>query len=86
MVGGRGIDVDDRAAHRELAARLDLVLAAVAHRDEPFDELVAVEPGAGADDDRLDVLDVRPEALHERADRRDDDRGQVLAAGPRAAT
>ena len=43
MVGGRRVDVDDRAAHRDLAARLDLVLAPVAHRDEPVDELVAVE-------------------------------------------
>ena len=38
-----GIDVDDRAAHRELAARFDLVLAPVAHRDELLDELVAVD-------------------------------------------
>ena len=80
VVGRRGIDVDDRTAHRELAARLDLVLAAVAHRDEPLDELVAVELRAGRDDDRLDVLDVRPEALHERADRRDDHVRQVIAA------
>ena len=47
MVGGRRVDVDDRAAHRELAARLDLVLAPVAHRDEPLDELVAVDLVAG---------------------------------------
>ena len=86
MVGGRGIHVDDRAAHCELAARLDLVLAAIAHRDESLDELVAVEPRAGPDDDRFDVLDVRPEPLHERADRRDDDRGQVVASRAAAAT
>ena len=47
MVGGRRVDVDDRTAHRELAARLDLVLAAVAHRDEPLDEVVAVDLRAG---------------------------------------
>ena len=35
----------------------------------------------GVHDDRLDVLDVRTEALHERAHGRDDDRGQVVAAG-----
>ena len=81
MVGGRGIHVDDRAPHRDLAARLDLVLAPVADRDEPLDELVAVELRAGAHDDGLDVLDVRAEPLHERAHRRDDHRGQVLAAG-----
>ena len=32
MVVGRRVHVDDRAAHRDLAARLDLVLAPVAHR------------------------------------------------------
>ena len=37
MVGGRRVHVDDRAAHRELAPRLDLVLASVAHRHEPVD-------------------------------------------------
>ena len=76
-----GIDVDDRASHRDLAAGFDLVFAAVAERDEPGDELVAVELRAGRDRDRVDVLDVRTEALHQRADRRDDDRGQVVAAG-----
>ena len=43
MVGGRRVHVDDRAAHRELTARLDLVLAPVAHRDELLDERVTVE-------------------------------------------
>ena len=81
MVGGRGIDIDDRATHGELPARFDLVLAAVAHRDEPFDEAVAVEPRACPGDDRFDVLDVWSEPLNERADRGDDDRGKVLAAG-----
>ena len=82
VVGRRGIDVDDRPAHRELAARLHLVLAPVAHRHEPFDELVAVELVAGPDHDRLDVFDVRAEPLHERAHRCDDDRGEMVAAGP----
>ena len=81
MVGGRGIHVDDRAAHRDLAARLDLVLAPVADRDEPRDELVAVDLRALAHDDGFDVLDVRAEALHERAHRRDDRPRQVIAAG-----
>ena len=84
VIGGGGIDVDDRAPHRDLAARLDLVLAPVADRDEPGDELVAVDLRALAHDDRLDVLDVRAEALHERAHRRDDRAGQVLAAGAQA--
>ena len=48
MIGGDRVHVDDRAAHRDLAARLDLVLAAVADLDEPGDELVAVEPARRA--------------------------------------
>ena len=43
MVGGRRVDVDDRAAHRDLAAALDLVLAPVAHRDEPLEQVVAID-------------------------------------------
>ena len=82
MVGGGGIHVDDRAPHRDLAARLDLVLAPVPDRDEPRDELVAVDLRALAHDDGLDVLDVRAEPLHERPHRSDDRPGQVLAAGP----
>ena len=47
MIRRDGIDVDDRAPHRDLAARLDLVLTPVPEVDEPRDELVAVEPAAG---------------------------------------
>ena len=36
---------------------------------------------AGSDDDGFDVLDVRTEALHQRADGRDDRGGKVVAAG-----
>ena len=54
MVVGRRVHVDDRAAHRELAARLDLVLAPVAAGDEALDQLVAVDPVARPHDDRLD--------------------------------
>ena len=79
MVGGRREDVDDRAAHRDLAAVLDLVLAAVAGGDEPRDELVAVDLVARPHDDRLDVLDVRAEPLHQRPHRRDDDRRRAVA-------
>ena len=75
VVVGRRVDVDDRAAHRDLAARLDLVLAPVAAGDERLDQLVAVDPPARAHDDRLDLLDVGPEPLHQRPHRRDDDRG-----------
>ena len=53
----RGEDVDDAAPHRELAAVLDLVLAAVAGVDEARDEVLEVELRAPADDDRLGVFD-----------------------------
>ena len=76
-VGGDGEDVDDRAPHGDLAAVLDLVLAPVADADEGGDELVAVALLARPDDDGLDVVDVRAEALHERPDRCHDDRRQV---------
>ena len=81
MVVGRRVDVDDRAAHRDLAPRLHLVLAPVAAGDEPRDELVAVDLVAGLHHDRLDVLDVRTEALHERAHRRDHDLRAAVPAG-----
>ena len=62
MVIGRRVDVDDRTAHGQLAARLDLVLAPVATGDEAGHELVAVDVVAGRDDDRFDLLDVRARA------------------------
>ena len=81
VVGRRRVDVDDRATHRDLAAGLDLVLPPIAHADKAGDELVAVALQAGRDDDRFDVFDVRTEPLHERAHRRDDRRGEVVASG-----
>ena len=42
MIGGTGIDVDDRAANRDFAACLDLVFTAIPHRDELFDQFVAL--------------------------------------------
>ncbi len=80
VIGGGGIDVDDRAPHRDLAARLDLVLAPVTDGDQLRDELVAVDLRALAHDDGLDVLDVRAEPLHQGPDGRDDRPRQVLAA------
>ena len=80
MIRRRRIDVDDRAAHRHLAARLDLVLAPVADRDQLRHELVAVDLGTRAHDDGLDILHVRAEALHERTHGRDDRAWQVLTA------
>ena len=85
VVVGRGVHVDDRAADGDLAPGLDLVFAAVAHHDEPFEELVAVEALARPHDDGLDVLHVRPEPLDERPHRGDEDLelGAVpVGAGP----
>ena len=77
VVGGR-VHVDDRAADGDLAPRLHLVLPPVAARDQRLDQLVAVDLPARPDDDRLDLLDVGPEPLHQRPHRRDHDRGRVL--------
>ena len=63
VVGGRRVHVDDRAAHRDLAARLDLVLAPVAHRRRAARRARRGRSASpGRDDDRLDVLDVRARA------------------------
>ena len=40
---GRRVDVEDAAAHGELAALDDLLLALVAARDQPLERLVEVE-------------------------------------------
>ena len=55
----RGGQVDDPAAHRQLAAVLDLVLPPVAGRDEIGDEPDGVDLAAPADDDRRRVADRR---------------------------
>ena len=47
VVGGDRVHVDDRAPHRDLAARFHLVLAPVSQLDEAGDELVAVDAPAG---------------------------------------
>ena len=73
MVVGRRVHVDDRPPHRDLAARLHLVLAPVATGDQPGDELVAVDLVARLHDDGLDLVGVRTEPLHQRAHRRHDD-------------
>ena len=73
MVVGRRVHVDDRPPHRDLAARLHLVLASVAAGHQPGDEVVAVDLVARLHDDRFDLLGVRTEPLHQRAHRRHDD-------------
>ena len=78
MVRRRRVGIDDRPAHRDLASPLDLVLAPVARGDEPTEQLVAVDLVTLAQDDRVDVLDVRAESLYERAHGRDDDRRRAV--------
>ncbi len=77
-------DVHDPAPHGKLAASLDLVLAAVSGVDEAGDEVLRVELGPPADDDRLGVFDPRAQPLQQRPDRGDDDTGRGLRAGGRA--
>jgi hypothetical protein len=73
MVRGRAEDVNDAAPHGELPAGLDLVLAPVPGMHEPGDEILRVDLGALADDNRLDVFDPRTEPLQQCTDRGDDD-------------
>ena len=82
MVVGDRIDVDDRAAHGELAAALDLVLTAVSRGDEGIDQLVAVDRGSRPHDDGLHLLDMGTEALHECAHGRDEDLRRNTGAQP----
>ncbi len=69
VVGGR-VHVDDRPADGNLAARLHLVLAPVAARHQRCHELVAVELVARPHHDRLHLLHVRAQPLHEGPDGR----------------
>ncbi len=66
----RGEHVDDRAAHGDLAAVLDLVLAAVADADKALDQFVAVDLGPARQPNRLDVFNVWSEALDQCPHRR----------------
>ncbi len=91
MVSRRGEHVDDRPSHADLTAVLDLMLAAVSRLHERGDELVAVAPFARPHLDRLDLVDVGAESLHQRADGGDDDVGrpcrfEQAPDGPQAAT
>ncbi len=54
---------------------LDEVLTPVAEAHELGDELGGVDLLPGRDGDRLDVFDMRTEALRQRADTRDDEPG-----------
>ena len=82
----RGEDVDDGAAHRDLAPSLHLVLAPVAHADQTLHQLVPVDRVTHVQPHRLAVLDVRAEPLHQRPHRGDDHRRGGVAARRAGAT
>ena len=77
-VGGRREHVDDRAADRDLAAVLDLVLAPVAGCTSSATSSSGSTCSPGRMIDRLDVLDVGAEPLRQRPHGRDDERGRAL--------
>ena len=90
-VSRRRVHVDDGTPDGDLATVLHLVLAAVARVDEPFHQVGLIDDPAGPDDDRLDVLYVRSETLHERPGRSDENfRGALritkMPHGSHAAT
>ena len=68
LLGGRE-DVEDAAAHRQLAAALDQVVALVAQLDEPRDQIVQRGLVARDEPDRLDIPDAGDDRLEEGADR-----------------
>ncbi len=69
---GRREDVDDAAAHRELAAPLDHVDAGVRRVGEAADDVLQRLGVARRQLDRLDVGEPRDLRLEQAADRRDD--------------
>ena len=77
-VGGGGEDVDDRAAHRELAPVLDLVLAPIALSPVARSARWS-RPGRRASTTGSSVLDVGAETLHERPCGRHDHRQRLVA-------
>ena len=84
-VGRARVHVDDRAPHGDLAPVLDLVLPPVARPHQAGHEVARVEHVAGPDRDRLDVLDVRAQPLHEGPHRRHHDGRLVVAEPPHRA-
>ena len=81
-VGRGGEDVDDAAAHRELAPVLHLVLAPVAHGHQLGEELGHVDLLPRADDDRRRAFQ-RAQPLQDGPDRSDDHPGRTAGgSGP----
>ena len=73
LLGGRE-DVEDAAAHGELAAALDEVGAGVGGRRQGLDDLLERHVVAGLERDRLQVTEPLGDGLEHRAHRRDDHR------------
>ena len=71
LLGGRE-DVEDAAAHRELAAPLDEVGAGVGRRREGLDDLLERHVVAGLEGDGPEVAQALGDRLEHRAHRRDD--------------
>ena len=80
-VGGRGEDVDDPAAHRQLATVLDLVLTPVALPDQLGDEFLGVDALALDQGDRGGGVAPGAEPLEDGPDRGDDDVGARCTLG-----
>ena len=70
---GRGEDVEDAAAHRELAAALDQVGAGVGRRGQRLDDVLQRALVAGGEVDRGQLAQALDQRLQHRADRGDDD-------------
>ena len=86
MLLGRREDVEDSAAHREVASLLDEVRAGVAGCDEVGHDVGELAPGvADLQRHRHELAQTRNLRLQHRSDRRDDDiewpRGRVVRLG-----
>ena len=79
-VGGGREHVHDRAPHGHLAPVLDELLAPIAGRHQLGHQLGGIQHVAVADHDRLGVLHVGPEALHQGPHRRHHHPGRAPAA------
>ena len=84
VLGGGREDVEDAAAHRELAALADHVDAGVGQVDQPGDHVVEVGLGTDGQRHRLDVGEVGRHRLQQRPRRGHDDpqrRAEALVVG-----
>ncbi len=75
---GRGVDVEDASAHRELAALEDLLLALVAQLDQALERLLEVDLLADAQREPVWAKLRVGHPLHERHGARHDHGGRVL--------